>query len=91
MTFAEEKGPPFVKPVRLTPPEYENTTSLPISCPRMVMSALAGTHRLKIVIPVMAVVSRLRGKDNDRRNWAPKNLGLLEVDFVDMRAGLGGD
>jgi hypothetical protein len=55
-----------------------------------VMIALAGTHRLIIVIPVMAVVSRLRGKDNDRRNWAPKNRGLLEVDFVDMRAGLGG-
>jgi len=54
------------------------------------MSALAGTHRLIIVIPVMAVVSRLRGKDNDRRNWAPKNLGLLGVDFVDMSIGLGG-
>jgi hypothetical protein len=54
------------------------------------MAALAGTLRLITVIPVMAVVSRLRGKDNDRRNRAPKNLGLLEVVFVDMSAGLGG-
>jgi hypothetical protein len=68
MTLIEKLVPVLVKPVRLTLPEYENTTSLPICCPRTVMSALAGTHRLIIVIPVMAVVSRLRGKDNDRRN-----------------------
>jgi hypothetical protein len=67
--LVENPDPPLnASPVRSTLPEYENTTSLPIYCPRMVMSALAGTHRLIIVIPVMAVVSRLRGKDNDRRN-----------------------